>query len=80
MVSLPGHVNPKNKEKHFSILLHYVNKQTLPRMLCNGNGVLPHLQMGVAIMGFVEDFHYGLNNFKNTFSAPFGIFYVKTEI
>ena len=34
----------------------------MPRMLCNGNGVLPHLQMGVALTGFVEDFCYGLHN------------------
>ena len=26
-----------------------------PRILCNENGVLPHLQMGVTVMGFVED-------------------------
>ena len=43
---------------------------TMPRILCNGNGVLPHLQMGVAVLEFDEDI----------FSAPFGIFYVKTEI
>ena len=30
-----------------------VAKQIQPRILCNGIGVLPHLQMGVAIMGFV---------------------------
>ena len=29
---------------------------TMPSMPCNGNGVLPHLQMGVAVMEFVEDF------------------------
>ena len=33
-----------------------------PRMLCNGIGVLPHLQMRVTIMGFVEDFCYCLHN------------------
>ena len=32
-------------------------KQTKPGMLCNGIGALPHLQMGVAIIVFVEDFH-----------------------
>ena len=32
------------------------NIKILPRMLCKGNGVLPHLQMGVAETGFVEDF------------------------
>ena len=35
---------------------------TGPRILCNGNGVLPHLQMGVAVTGFVEDFRYSLHN------------------
>ena len=38
------------------------SEQTLPRMLCNGNGVFPHLQMGVAVMGFVEDICYHLCN------------------
>ena len=33
-----------------------------PRILCNKNGVLPHLQMGVAVTGFVEDFCYSLYN------------------
>ena len=28
------------------------------RILYDGNGVLPHLQIGVAVMGFVEDFRY----------------------
>ena len=37
-------------------------KYSMPRILCNGNGVLPHLQMGVAVMGFVENFRYGLHN------------------
>ena len=32
---------------------------TLPRMLCNGNGVISHLQTE---MGFVEDFCYSLYN------------------
>ena len=27
-----------------------------------GMGVLPHLQMGVAVMGFDEDIRYGLHN------------------
>ena len=37
-------------------------------MLCNSNGVLPHLQMGVAVMGLVEDFHYSLcNKYKYIF-------------
>ena len=26
------------------------------------NGVLSHLQMGVDVMGFVEEFRYGLHN------------------
>ena len=37
---------------------------TMPRMLCNGNGVFSLSQMGVAVMGFVEDFRYGLHNSK----------------
>ena len=36
--------------------------KTMPRMLCNGNGVFPHLQMGVTVMGFVEVFCNGLHN------------------
>ena len=35
-------------------------KNIQPRILCNGNVVLPHLQMGVAVMGFVEYLRYGL--------------------
>ena len=38
------------------------SNQTKPRMLCNGNRVLPHLQMGVAVTGFFEDFRYSLHN------------------
>ena len=38
---------------------------------------ISHLQTD---MGFVEDFHYSFTIDKNTFSAPFGIFYVKTKI
>ena len=49
-------------------------------MLCNSHEVLPHLQMGVAVMGFVEDFLAACTIHKNTFSAPFGIFYVRKEI
>ena len=40
----------------------FINKSTKPRMLCNGNGILLHLQMRAAVMGFVEDFRYGLHN------------------
>ena len=36
--------------------------QTWPRMLCNGSEVLPRLQMGVAVTGFVEDFRYSLHD------------------
>ena len=32
----------------------YKSSKILPRMLCNYNRFLPHLQMGVAVMGFVE--------------------------
>ena len=38
------------------------HQMIVPRMLCNGYGVLPHLQMGVAVMGFIEDFCYSLHN------------------
>ena len=48
----------------------------MPRMLCNANGAISHLQ---AEMGFVEDFRYSTID-ENTISAPFGIFYVRTEI
>ena len=30
-----------------------------PRMLCNGDGGFPHLQMGVKVMGFTD--HFGPN-------------------
>ena len=36
-----------------------VSNTLLPRMLCNGNGAISHLQTE---MGFVEDFSYGLYN------------------
>ena len=39
-------------------------------MLCNCNGVLPHLQMGVAVMGFVEDFRYSLYNSEDYIFYP----------
>ena len=38
-------------------LLEFLDKQTKPRMLCNGNGATSHLQTE---MGFIEDFHYSL--------------------
>ena len=31
-------------------------------MLYSGNWVLPHLQMGVAVIGFFQDFRYGLHS------------------
>ena len=34
-------------------------EMTLPRMLCNGNGAISHLQTE---MEFVEDIHYSLYN------------------
>ena len=40
-------------------LLKVVKLMTLPRMLCNGNGAISHLQ---AEMEFVEDFRYSLYN------------------
>ena len=46
-------------------------------MLCNGNGAMTHLQTE---MGYVEDFCYSFTIDKNTFPAPFGIFYVGKEI
>ena len=33
-----------------------------PEFSVTGMGVLPHLQTVVAVMGFVEDFLYGLHN------------------
>ena len=46
-------------------------------MLCNGNGVLSHLQMEIVVMGFVEDSITPNTMHENTFSAPFKVFYVK---
>ena len=43
-------------------ILNHLDMKTLPRMLCNGNGVLPHFQMEVTVMGFVEDFRYSSHN------------------
>ena len=31
-------------------------------VLCYRNGLLPHLQMVVTVMGFVKDFHYRFSN------------------
>ena len=50
-------------------------------MLCNGNGVLPHLQMGFVVMEFV--FKTSVTAciiHKHTLSALFGIFYVRMVI
>ena len=55
-VSLCSHLYPNLKPRI------YFRLTIMPRMLCNENGVLPHLQMGVAMMGFVEDFCYSLHN------------------
>ena len=52
---------------------YHVTLRTMPRMLCNGNGAISHLQNE---MGFVT----ACTIDENTFSAPFGIFYVRTEI
>ena len=41
--------------------------------------ILPHLQMAIALIWFVETSVTACNS-KNTFSAPFRIFYVKSEI
>ena len=48
----------------------------MPRMLCNGNGAISHLQTE---MGFLRTSITAYTIDENTFSAPFGIFYVKTE-
>ena len=37
----------------------YFTYLNVPRMLCNGNGAISHLQTE---MGFVEDFRYSLDN------------------
>ena len=39
-------------------------------MLCNGIGVLPHLQIGIAVMGFVNDLCYSLHNSKKYIFCP----------
>ena len=46
-------------------------------MLCNGNGAVSHLQTE---MGFLRTSVTAYTIDENTFSAPFGIFYVRTEI
>ena len=63
-IFLDSNVNTIIFVKYYSHIFWYELKFSLalPRILCNGNGVLPHLQMGVAITGFVEDFCYGLHN------------------
>ena len=54
--------------KEYPIILHLFDQTIIdfppimPKMLCNSNGVLPCLQMGVAVMGFVKDFRYSLYN------------------
>ena len=35
------------------------NFTTMPRVLCKGNGVLPHLEMVVTVMGFAKDLALG---------------------
>ena len=44
------------------LLLAWGGEVTKPRMLCNGNGALSHLQMRVSAMGYVVDFRYSLHN------------------
>ena len=46
-------------------------------MLCNGNGAISHLQTE---MGFLRASVTAYTIEKDTFSAPFGIFYVRTEM
>ena len=50
--------------------------QTVPRILCNGNGAISHLQTE---MGFVEDFRTACIIDKNAFSAPFGISFIERK-
>ena len=56
---------------------YHVTLRTMPGMLCNGNGAISHLQNE---MGFLRSSITACKIDKNTFSAPFGIFYVRTEI
>ena len=51
--------------------------EIMPRILCNGNGAISHLQTE---MGFLRTSVTACAIDKNTFSAPFGNFYVRTEI
>ena len=55
-------MHQKNVELVWEQSNHTHYNQIKPRMLCYGNGALPHFQMAVAVKGFVEDFHYGLHN------------------
>ena len=48
-----------------------------PRILCNRNEAISHLQTE---MGFLRTSVAAYTIDRNTFSAPFGIFYVRTEI
>ena len=51
--------------------------KNVPRMLCNRNGAISHLQTE---MKFLRTSITACTIDKNTFSAPFGISYVRTEI
>ena len=65
-----------NKESRYSCRLdqfdHCITIADLAQnaLQCNGNRVLPNLQMGVAVMGFVEDFRYGFYNSYNYIFCP----------
>ena len=50
--------NNTNGNPNKNVRLHYA-PMILPRMLCNGNGAISHLQTE---MEFVKDFHYRLYN------------------
>ena len=45
----------------------------MPRVLCNGNGVLPHLQMVITVMEFAKDSVTEFPIVELPFSAPFAI-------
>ena len=51
--------------------------QTKPRMLCKGNGAIFHLQTEWDLL---RDSITACTIDENTFSAPFGILYVRKEI
>ena len=53
------------------------HRYTVPQMLCNGNGAISILQIE---MEFLRTSVTACTIDKNIFSAPFGIFYVRTEI